>query len=274
MITKRQRGRAGMKYKAIIETDDYKNFEFFEDGNGKYIHGIDAGAVNNEWIALYFTECGQEPCNTCGYEEGSIYCKEHCPHEAKIDQEPCEMTAEEYRQRMIQAFHNADTDELIAICVLPTEKEFKHLEWLLKNHYKKEPCGDAIDRSKAIMIASGYCHPANVAKELAKLPAVNPQLCEDAISRQAVIDSLHSKFADGFDSDRWWNSMSVLYAINKVPPVNPIKTGHWIRQDNTKEPLYGWYFCSECNSVIGDKTKFCSNCGAKMVEPQESEDKQ
>ena len=50
-----------MKYKAIIETDDYKNFEFFEDGNGKYIHGIDAGAVNNEWIALYFTECEQEP---------------------------------------------------------------------------------------------------------------------------------------------------------------------------------------------------------------------
>ena len=52
-------------------------------------------------------------------------------------QEPCEMTAEEYRQRMIQAFHNADCDELIAICVLPTEKEFEHLEWLLKRHYKK-----------------------------------------------------------------------------------------------------------------------------------------
>lgn len=30
----------------------------------------------------------QDPCNTCGYEEGSIYCKEHCPHEAKIGQEP------------------------------------------------------------------------------------------------------------------------------------------------------------------------------------------
>ena len=47
-----------------------------------------------------------------------------------------EMSAEQYRQRMIQAFHNTDCDELIAICVLPTEKEFKHLEWLLKNHYK------------------------------------------------------------------------------------------------------------------------------------------
>lgn len=53
-------------------------------------------------------------------------------------QEPCEMTAEEYRQRMIQAFHNANTGELIALCVLPTEKEFEHLEWLLKNHYKQK----------------------------------------------------------------------------------------------------------------------------------------
>lgn len=49
-----------MKYEAVIETDDYKDFKFFEDGNGKYIHGIDAGAENNEWIALYFKECKQE----------------------------------------------------------------------------------------------------------------------------------------------------------------------------------------------------------------------
>lgn len=61
-----------------------------------------------------------------------------------LEKDPCEMTVEEYRQRMIQAFHNADTDELIAVCVLPTEKEFEHLEWLLKNHYKKEPVLDKI----------------------------------------------------------------------------------------------------------------------------------
>lgn len=67
-----------------------------------------------------------------------------------IEQEPCEMTAEEYRQRMIQAFHNADCDELIAICVLPTEKEFEHLEWLLEKHYKAkpEPSEDAIKMTK------------------------------------------------------------------------------------------------------------------------------
>lgn len=48
-----------------------------------------------------------------------------------------EMSVEQYRQRMMQAFHNADCDELIAVCVLPTEKAFQHLEWLLRNHYKK-----------------------------------------------------------------------------------------------------------------------------------------
>lgn len=49
-----------MKYKAIIDTDDYKDFEFFEDGNGKYLIGIDAGASGCSWMPLYFTEC-QEP---------------------------------------------------------------------------------------------------------------------------------------------------------------------------------------------------------------------
>lgn len=46
-----------------------------------------------------------------------------------------QMTVTEYRERMIQAFHNADCDSLIAVVVLPTEKEFQHLEWLLKKEY-------------------------------------------------------------------------------------------------------------------------------------------
>lgn len=47
-----------------------------------------------------------------------------------------QMSVEQYRQRMIQAFHEAGCDELIALVCLPTEKEFKHLEWLLEKHYK------------------------------------------------------------------------------------------------------------------------------------------
>ena len=53
----------------------------------------------------------------------------------KLEESDAEMTVAEYRERMIQAFHNADCDNLIAVVVLPTEKEFQHLEWLLKNEY-------------------------------------------------------------------------------------------------------------------------------------------
>ena len=44
-------------------------------------------------------------------------------------------TIEQYRERMIEAFHNADCDSLISVVALPTEKEFQHLEWLLKKEY-------------------------------------------------------------------------------------------------------------------------------------------
>ena len=36
-------------------------------------------------------------------------------------------------------------------------------------------CEDAVSRSEAIRIASGYCHPSNIAKELENLPSVQPE---------------------------------------------------------------------------------------------------
>lgn len=53
----------------------------------------------------------------------------------KLEESDAGMTVAEYRERMIQAFHNADCDSLIAVVVLPTEKEFQHLEWSLKKEY-------------------------------------------------------------------------------------------------------------------------------------------
>lgn len=43
----------------------------------------------------------------------------------------------------------------------------------------------------------------------------------DLVSRKAVIDELHSRFIDGFEEDRWWNSTHVLWAIKDVPSVQP-----------------------------------------------------
>lgn len=109
---------------------------------------------------------------------------------------------------------------------------------------------------------------------------------DDAVSRQAVLDSLHSKFADGFDSDRWWNSMSVLYAINKVPSVRPQEqTGHWKHREDMdyldkNKVMHEHFMCQNCGFIhdfIDGHTaqyKYCPNCRARMVEPQESENKE
>ena len=45
----------------------------------------------------------------------------------------------------------------------------------LMSDKKLEECNDVISRSEAIRVASGYCHWANIPKELAKLPSVTPQ---------------------------------------------------------------------------------------------------
>ena len=49
-----------MKYIAIIDTDDYKDFKFFEDAEGKYLIVKDANAKCEEWINLHFTQTESE----------------------------------------------------------------------------------------------------------------------------------------------------------------------------------------------------------------------
>lgn len=47
------------------------------------------------------------------------------------------------------------------------------------------------------------------------------------------------------------------------------KTGHWMKSN-----IGGAKVCSVCNAHMGlSSFKFCPSCGAKMIEPQESEDK-
>ena len=64
-------------------------------------------------------------------------------------------------------------------------------------------------------------------------------------------------------------------------------SGHWImpiQDDGMSDPIYYQVRCSECGFDLDPQTwdmelhqygadKYCPKCGAKMVEPQESEDK-
>ena len=102
--------------------------------------------------------------------------------------------------------------------------------------------------------------------EIEKLPSVNIQRTSnaekhventlDAISREAVL----KEFEKGTEN---------LYGrIDKLPSVTR-QTGEWVIH-----PIYAHLVCSKClsSAPYDCKTNYCPNCGARMVEPQESEE--
>lgn len=84
----------------------------------------------------------------------------------------------------------------------------------------------------------------------------------DLISRQALQEWIKDKsFGDIVVASE--------HNFDCLPPVKPQeKTGHWI----PKNSFLLKYKCSECNCE-SERYNFCPNCGARMIEPQESEDK-
>lgn len=99
--------------------------------------------------------------------------------------------------------------------------------------------------------------------------------CEDAVSRQAVLKAI----------DKWYENNNQLLLNDciedlivdavELPSVQPKqKTGHWI--DYSDEGYVECPFCEHATNCEGniDELHYCFWCGAKMVEPRESEDKE
>ena len=105
--------------------------------------------------------------------------------------------------------------------------------------------------------------------QIDSLPSVTPQPCEDAVSRQAVLDLI---------ADYDLSMGQVVRGIHALPSVTPQeqKTGHWREDiDNNRRWDRVRFYCSECGQwQTYGKTDYCPDCGAKMVEPQESGDKE
>ena len=110
------------------------------------------------------------------------------------------------------------------------------------------------------------------------IKALEQEPCDNAVSRQAVIDIVDS-YSDS-QSNVEDVTQDIISYIVALPPVNPqSKTGHWIISPNDC-----FATCSECG-LSGDKGIFkhyrwCPICGTKMSEiptgsdPQESESKE
>ena len=187
----------------------------------------------------------------------------------KREQGSDEMTVEEYRQRMMQTFLDTDCEELIALCVLPTEKDFEHLKWLLKNHYKKEePCEE--------WLLKNY---------------YKKEPCEDTISRKAVFETIDDCNSDGLkgifcsyvDGEKFKKYIKELPPIiskgvtvtdfaDKCRECGKMKKGEWVKYSFPRAGEQH-YQCTNCKEYVNFGTwgdyytkdfKYCPHCGAEM----------
>ena len=124
-----------------------------------------------------------------------------------------------------------------------------------------------------------YGEALNMAME-----ALKKESCEDCISRQAV-NALVDELARAISDERCCisrgrNTATIMQDILDLPSFTPQpKTGHWIDRFPAKEckcSVCDFLICISNGSYIDmvGQIKYCPNCGAKMIEPPESEDKE
>lgn len=144
------------------------------------------------------------------------------------------------------------------------ENDQYHLEFCKEHH---------IDRSISMEMVRIRLHD---------LPSVNPQPCEDTISRQTVLDIVDSYSESQSNVEDV--TQDIISDIIALPPVNPQpKTGHWMIDEDSTDRFFATYECSCCKRAIivphdlieavYKDYPFC-HCGAKMVEPQERNEKE
>ena len=106
------------------------------------------------------------------------------------------------------------------------------------------------------------------------IKALEQEPCEDAISRQAVLDAMYALCDTGknLEENPWRDNLhidAIADAIDNLPPVTPQpKAGHWIDIMVGDMPAQA---CDQCNTFYplaytGGGHKYCPNCGIKMQE--------
>lgn len=99
-------------------------------------------------------------------------------------------------------------------------------------------------------------------KEIKRLKeALEQQPCEDCISRQAVINAINQNCI--YENEYNLTASHIKEMVQQLPSVTPKeKTGKWIY----KQGIFGAVYCSKCDFELKtNNTKYCPNCGARMV---------
>lgn len=87
---------------------------------------------------------------------------------------------------------------------------------------------------------------------------------DEYISRQAAIDALHTRFKDGFNEDKWWNSTHVLAAIEGLPSAQPETAKRIVGK--SRDGMTLWYQCDMCNEPVDAQDNFCRGCGRRLTD--------
>ena len=145
---------------------------------------------------------------------------------------------------------------------------------------EQEPCEDWYDvPSDEMTLEQARQAVKDLRKKLAEHLEQEP--CEDCISRAEVMENYN-----GVETPVGYRKVVDMEVIKNMQSVYPkAKTGHWVEYTRVliPEPINKWeqaWYCSECGYGNQDSDEsawlewnYCPNCGAKMVEPQESEGK-
>jgi len=143
--------------------------------------------------------------------------------------------------------------------------------------------GHSMTKEEAIKNIKEHCYFANLnpqakealdmaieALEYESIKALEQDICEDIISRQAVLAIARDSC---LDLDSYEDTREFCDEIKALPPVTlQQKTGRWIYDYMTADG-HRTYHCSECGCYLKPKhsgplnsVKWCSFCGAKMSE--------
>ena len=195
------------------------------------------------------------------------------------------MTRKEAKEFIAQSVKSDVDMALVADAIKALEQE-------LTNNYLENGCIDKwedvdgkkveawIVKGKIQIRHRGAIHNFALPSVILQEPTTKNGLGVDCISREAVIDGIKEYFHDEYyqrTSIQDCRDCFIEDVLNNLPSVTPQepKTGHWIMTGDYYTGAYGdidYVKCSCCGEDSLEEGDYCPNCGAKMVEPQESKE--
>ena len=171
----------GEKLKEIFPDIEFTDMAFTVHAVTEVILDGVKGHISYDFWKYWWNAEYKEPTYTSqiaqkAYEDG----KKDGYIQAKLEQEPTTknnlavncISRQEAIDTIRQLYLDLATQKAVIDLLKILPSVTPQLSSELEKNSKKLDC---ISRADAIRVASGYCHPSNVAKELAKLPSVAPQ---------------------------------------------------------------------------------------------------